>query len=237
MTISTQVTSTDATAGGPVPVVARRHRGKPPAGWGLGIAMVIAALALLAVIVPFAAAYRVHAAAGQRSTAPSDVIVVLGAAQFDGTPSPVFRNRLDHARSLYESGVGKRIITVGGNQPGDRFTEAGSGRDYLIGLGVPPADIVAVDQGNDTLQSMTGVAEKMAAEGWRSATIVSDPVHLARSQAIAARLGIDARGNGTTSGDGSAITPEYLARETVGYLYFEGIQEWSVPRLVAAAQD
>ncbi len=237
MPISTTSERTVASAGGPPPDHGTRNRAKPPAGWGLGVAMVIAAFVLLSVIVPFAVAYRVHAASGQQSTAPSDVIVVLGAAQFDGTPSPVFRNRLEHARGLYQAGVGKRIITVGGNQPGDRFTEAGSGRDYLIAAGVPPDDVIAIDQGNDTLQSLTGVASKMAREGWQSATIVSDPVHLARSQAMAARLGIDARGNGTTGGDGSAITPEYLARETVGYLYFEGVQEWSVPRLVAAAQD
>lgn len=210
---------------------------RPRRGWGSAVGMILAAVVILGLVVPFAAAYHVNAMAQRHSTVPTDVIVVLGAAQFDGTPSPVLRNRLDHAKGLQEAGVAPTIITVGGNQPGDRFTEGGAGRDYLLSVGADPSSVIAVEEGRDTLASMQGVAREMSQRGWHSATIVSDPAHMARSIEIGQRLGIAAQGNPTESGPGTQVTSEYLSRETVGYLYFLGNQQWSTERIITAQQD
>src|SRR4029079_10961614 len=77
----------------------------------------------------------------------ADAVVVLGAAQFDGRPGPYLLARLEHALSLYESGTAKHVRTFGGKRPGDRYTEGGAGRDWLIRHGVPAADVVAVEEG------------------------------------------------------------------------------------------
>lgn len=199
--------------------------------------MALAAVALLMLVVPLVSAWHVSSVAKQDSAKATDAVVVLGAAQFDGEPSPVLRTRLDHAYDLYQQGVSPMIITVGGNQPGDRFTEAEAGRNYLIDKGVPAADVVAVPEGSDTIASLQAVAEQMAALGTRSATLVSDPTHMARSLAIADRLGIEAQSSPTASGDGTTVTPEYVARETTGFLFFLLNQQWSIPKVIAAPQD
>lgn len=195
--------------------------------------MAFVALLLLAAMVPLAASAHVVRMANAHVTTPSDAIVVLGAAQFNGTPTPVFANRLDHARSLYEQGVAPAIITVGGKQPGDAYTEADAGRAYLIESGVPAESIIAVEAGSDTLTSLTPAAEEMASLGIRDVTIVSDPTHMARSLAIADRLGMNAQPNGTSMGDGTNVTAEYVSRETVGYLYFLLAEQWPVSQVLA----
>lgn len=210
---------------------------RPGLGWGKAISLVVMGLLAAAVIVPLASAWHVRSTAHATSSAPSDAIVVLGAAQFDGDPSPVLRNRLDHARILYDQGVAPKIITVGGKQAGDRFTEAAAGRNYLINQGVPADDVIAVESGRDTLQSMTDVAEVAQANGWDSITIVSDPVHEARTKAMAQRLGFTVTTSPTHGGPGSEITGAYVARETVGYLRFVFAQQWSVPRIVTGPDD
>ena len=199
--------------------------------------MALAGVALLILLVPLVSAWHVSRVAQQDSAMATDAVVVLGAAQFDGEPSPVLRTRLDHAYDLYQQGVAPTIMTVGGNQPGDRFTEAEAGRNYLINRGVPAADIVAVAEGNDTIASLRAVAEQMAALGTRSATLVSDPTHMARSLAIADRLGIEAQSSPSEYGDGTSVTPEYVARETTGFLFFLINQQWSVPKVIPALTD
>lgn len=199
--------------------------------------MALAALALLILVVPLVAAWHVSSVAKRDSLRATDAVVVLGAAQFDGEPSPVLRTRLDHAYDLYQQGVAPTIITVGGNQPGDRFTEAEAGRNYLVSKGVPAADIVAVPEGNDTIASLQAVAEQMAGLGARSATLVSDPTHMARSLAIADRLGIQAESSPSAFGDGTAVTAEYVARETTGFLFFLFNQQWAVPLVIPSPQD
>jgi uncharacterized SAM-binding protein YcdF (DUF218 family) len=200
------------------------------------LAMAITLLALLVLLVPLVAAFHVSREANQDDRVPTDAIVVLGAAQFDGEPSPVLRTRLDHAAQLYRDGVAPTIITVGGNQPGDRYTEAEAGRNYLISQGVSAGSVIAVGVGNDTIDSLKAVANQMAGLGSRSATIVSDPTHMARSLAIADRLGIDAHGSPTASGDGTQVTAEYVAREATGFLFFLINQQWSVPRVITPQQ-
>jgi uncharacterized SAM-binding protein YcdF (DUF218 family) len=192
----------------------------------------VALLALAAVSLVAAAGFQVVRAASTDDRTPTDVIVVLGAAQFWGTPSPVLESRLAHARTLYDDGVAERIVTVGGKQDGDITTEAQAGRTWLVDEGVPRSSVTAVRTGSDTVTSLAAVADLMAEQGWTSATVVTDPAHVARSVAIAGELGIDAHGSPTTSGDGSALTPEYLARETLGLLQVWLVGQRSIePRL------
>lgn len=143
---------------------------------------------------------RVWWVARQDSRPPSDAIVVLGASQFDGRPSSWFAARLTHALDIYEAGVAPRIITVGGNQPGDRFTEASAGRSWLLDHGVDADAVIALGVGANTLDSMRAVDELYEDQGWRSAVIVTDPWHSLRARTMARDLGIDAETSPTRQG-------------------------------------
>jgi uncharacterized SAM-binding protein YcdF (DUF218 family) len=193
---------------------------------------VVALLLLGLVVLPLVGATVVVMTSRTDDRTPTDAVVVLGAAQFWGRPSPVLEARLTHAAALYDDDVAPRIITVGGNQPGDITTEAQAGRDWLVDAGVPRARITPVPTGSDTLTSLTAVAQKMAEKGWTSATIVTDPAHEARSLAMARSLGIDAHGSPTEDGAGSSLTLDYVARETAGLLWFWTVERWSVEQLV-----
>lgn len=151
-----------------------------------------------------------------------DLIVVLGAAQYEGTPSPVFAGRLDHALLLYEEHRAARVLVVGGNQPGDVTTEAQAGRDYLIERGLPPDVIDADPRGRTTLESLRAAAGYMGAHGLESAFLVSDPWHNLRIKRMASDVGIEAYASATWH---SAARTELTrlggyVRETLGYLYY-----------------
>ena len=150
----------------------------------------------------------------------SDAIVVLGASQFDGRPSSVFKARLQHARALWEDGVAPRVVTVGGSRPGDRTTEAQAGAAFLEERGV---DVVAVPEGRNTLESLEAVEGLMTEQGWSSAVLVTDPWHSLRSRTMARDQGIDAETSPTRAGP-SVRTRDtqlrYIARETAAYLYY-----------------
>ncbi|MEO8475439.1 MAG: YdcF family protein [Actinomycetota bacterium] len=151
-----------------------------------------------------------------------DAIAVLGAAQYDGVPSPVFRGRLDHAALLFQQGRAGRVYVLGANQPGDRSTEADSGRGYLIRQGVPAASVVAIPLGHTTYESLQALARALRADGLDSVFLVSDPWHNARIKRMAGDLGLDAHASATwTSAATSQETrvPGYL-RETFAYLYY-----------------
>jgi uncharacterized SAM-binding protein YcdF (DUF218 family) len=153
----------------------------------------------------------------------SDAIVVLGASQYNGRPSPVFAARLEHAKALYDAHVAPRIVTVGGNQPGDVTTEAQAGQDYLVAHGVPSDAVLPVRTGRDTLQSMRAVAAAFRDHGWKSAVLVTDPWHCLRARSMARDSGIDASTSPEHTGPavGSVTTDiHYIARETLAYVYY-----------------
>jgi uncharacterized SAM-binding protein YcdF (DUF218 family) len=151
-----------------------------------------------------------------------DAILVLGAAEYDGTPSPVFAGRLEHAQLLYDQGRSPTVMVLGGKQPGDITTEAEAGRQYLISRGVPAADVVAEPVGNTTLESLRAAARYMDDHHLRTAFLVSDPWHNLRIEKMASDLGIQAYVSATWH---SAARSEqnrlagYL-RETFAYLYY-----------------
>lgn len=152
--------------------------------------------------------------------AKSDAILVMGAAQFDGDPSPVLRNRLRYAFSLYSTDVAPLVITVGGKRQGDRFTEAAAGRSYLHRLGVPFRHLKAIPTGTDTYSSVQAVAAWASRHNIRSITVVTDRCHEARASAMMRSLGFSVHGAAPASGPGSSITWNYVARETGGLLRF-----------------
>jgi uncharacterized SAM-binding protein YcdF (DUF218 family) len=187
---------------------------------------------IAAILFPVYAGWRVFTEGRVDDRRASDAIVVLGAAQYNGKPSPVLRARLDHAKTLYRQGVAPRIVTVGGKLPGDRFTEAGAGLEYLGRKGIPTGDLAAVAQGHDTKQSLVAVAKMAQRQGWREVTLVSDPAHMARVDAIARRLGFQTHLSPTRKGDGTSLTRRYVMRETAGLLAFQVVQQWDTPSLL-----
>jgi uncharacterized SAM-binding protein YcdF (DUF218 family) len=150
----------------------------------------------------------------------ADAIVVLGAAQWNGKPSPVLKGRLDHALLLYQQGRSPHVILVGSNQPGDLSTEAATGQAYLIAKGVPASAIIAIPVGHTSWESLEAAATEMRARGMHSAFLVSDPWHNARIKRMFADLGMQGYASATwTSADDTARSRfgQYV-RETFAYL-------------------
>jgi uncharacterized SAM-binding protein YcdF (DUF218 family) len=128
---------------------------------------------------------------GRRDEArPADAIVVLGAAQYDGRPSPVLRARLDHAVDLYRRGIAKTLVMTGGVGPGDTVSEAVVGQRYAARQGVPASAILTERTGMTTLQSMDAVKRMMEQRGMHAAVLVSDPFHALRLKLLARRVGL-----------------------------------------------
>ena len=128
---------------------------------------------------------------GRRNEArESDAIIVLGAAQYDGRPSPVLKARLDHAIKLYEDGVAPVIIMTGGRAPGDTVSEAVVSERYAVRGGVPASAILTEREGMTTVESMEGVARLMEGRQMETAVLVSDPFHMLRLKLLARQVGI-----------------------------------------------
>lgn len=183
----------------------------------------VGAVALAALLVVGGTALRVWQVARQDHRPRSDAILVLGASQFDGRPSEVLLFRLRHALELWRRGVAPRVVTVGGNQPGDRFTEAGTGVRWLGEHGVPREDLVGVEEGNDTLQSVRAVARVFGEHDWHSVVIVTDPWHSLRSQRMARDVGLHATSSPTRSGPAvrtRGTELRYITRETAAYMFY-----------------
>ncbi|MDD5544279.1 MAG: YdcF family protein [Acidobacteriia bacterium] len=151
--------------------------------------------AVVAVVILGALAYcaslysLIRKQAGVDEAQKADCIIVLGAAQYNGRPSPVLRARLDHALELYKRGFASRIIATGGYGRDRRFSEAGAGREYLIHKGIPAEAVEADAHGETTSQSAESVSLRMKREGLQSAILVSDGFHLFRCKLIFGRLG------------------------------------------------
>jgi uncharacterized SAM-binding protein YcdF (DUF218 family) len=122
--------------------------------------------------------------------APADAIVVFGAAEYAGKPSPVYRARLNHAKDLFDRGLAPLVITMGGDG-GDRYSEGGVGRDYLMGEGVPESALIAETHSYSTSQSSRRLAVIARANGLHRLIVVSDATHLFRIHAICSADGLD----------------------------------------------
>lgn len=142
----------------------------------------------------FAAEWRLYGVIRQQAAhdeaQPADAIVVLGAAQYNGVPSPVFKARLDHAFDLEERGLADTVITTGGSGGDPRFTEAGVGRDYLIQQGMAEGKIIAETRSDTTFESVRAVAQLLQKRRARTCIAVSDGFHLYRIKLMFAAQGI-----------------------------------------------
>jgi uncharacterized SAM-binding protein YcdF (DUF218 family) len=152
----------------------------------------------------------------------ADVIVVLGAAQYNGRPSPVFEARLRHALSMYRDGFSEQILVAGGGQPGDRVTEGESGKEFLMEQGVPFEAVHAGAGGSTTEQSLQEVATYMTGSGLDTAFLVSDPWHNLRVRRIARDLGITAyvSATGASAARSQDTRLSGYVRETFAYLWY-----------------
>lgn len=133
---------------------------------------------------------RIVRAAGESPAQPADAIVIFGAAEYAGRPSPVYRARLDHGFELFQKGMAPVVITTGGAAQDPDFSEGGVGRDYLLRRGVPEHDLIAETQGSDTAQSAERVANIMHVNGMRNCIAVSDAYHVFRIRALLAHEGV-----------------------------------------------
>ncbi len=150
---------------------------------------------------------------------PADAIVVLGAAQYNGRPSPVLKARLDHAIALYRAGLAPMVVVTGGIGTGDRMSEASVGHRYLRSHLVPDSAIVVRPDGRTTEESMRSVAEWMHERELARALLVSDPFHMARLSLEARRADLKPAISPTRT---SPIVPG--SRTEVGYLALEALK-------------
>jgi uncharacterized SAM-binding protein YcdF (DUF218 family) len=186
---------------------------------------------LRGVLITVIVAWSVSAASvllwGARDRArPSDAIVVLGAAQYVGRPSPVLRARLDHALDLWQRGLAPRLIFTGGTGVGDTTSEAAVSRIYALKHGVPDTAILTENEGRTTRESLAAVSAIMHARQMRTAILVSDPFHMLRLRILSTQYGVDAYTSPTKTSPISANKAQALA-----YVLSESIK---VPMMVVA---
>ncbi len=202
----------------------RRSRGLAGDLWQLGL------LAIAGILVAAAyTSYRIWEQGLRDERRPADAIVVMGAAQYDGTPSALFESRLRHAIDLFDDGLAPILVVTGGKQEGDRTTEAAAAREFAIRNGVPDAAILSEDQGRNTIESIRAVRRLFREHELARAVFVSDPSHMLRVLRIARDEGIDAYGSPTPSGpnhDKLDARLDAMAHElaALGLYFVSGVQ-------------
>ena len=180
----------------------------------------------LALLLPVGAALQIVLSAQLDDRTRTQAIIVLDPARFWGDATPVLQARLAHAADLYRDGVAPVVIVTG-----PRRTAAAE-RYELMAHGVPARDIVAFSTGTDTVGSLEVVAGVMRDLGWSAATVVTDPAASARTQATASALGMDAHMSPTDVGAGTALTSEYVGRETLALMRYHVVTRWSLPEII-----
>ena len=186
------------------------------------IRRVIAAILLVIIAVPLYAVAVTWHAANNPLIRNGDVIVVLGAAQLDGRPGEVLQARLDEAKRIYDLGLAPRIITVGAGAPGDRTTEAASGKYWLTTNGIKSKNVTALEVGRDTWVSTENYVKFMKLKKMKDVIIVTDPFHCRRAMTMANDLGVTATCSPVQTGPNSLENSgkRYLIREAGAYLSY-----------------
>jgi uncharacterized SAM-binding protein YcdF (DUF218 family) len=204
----------------------------------VALAFVIGGAALTAYAV-----YRVGDVGQHDNRRNVDAIVVLGAAQYNGRPSAVLAARLDHAIELYKAGYAPYLVVTGGKLPGDRLTEAATGRNYALAREVPPTAILAETTGSTTLESIRNVRILFDQHGLHTALFVSDRTHMLRVLRLAADQGIEAWGSPTETSP--ADTDQHMHFNALmhelgalgDYAFLEGASVSTAPAAPAAPAD
>ena len=181
--------------------------------------LITMALGILALGYLILLSVRIGNESARDEAQPADVIVVMGAAEYRGHPSPVLKLRLDHAVQLYQQHLAPYIMTTGGPGGDPSFTEGGVGRSYLIDRGVPAEAIVVETEGDSTAYSLSAASEIFRRMGLRSCIIVSDGYHIYRVKKLLESRGLTVYGSPRTerSRDSLAYRWNYV-KQAVGYL-------------------
>jgi len=179
-------------------------------------------LAMVAIIFTLgylmALSVRIARQSAREEARPADVIIVMGAAEYRGHPSPVLKLRLDHAAELYQQKLAPFIMTTGGPGGDPAFTEGDVGRSYLIDRGIPAESIIVEDAGETTAYSLSAAAEILKRMGLHSAIVVSDGYHIFRVKSILEQEGFTVYGSPRAPGDGGRLREDWLIfRQAVGY--------------------
>jgi uncharacterized SAM-binding protein YcdF (DUF218 family) len=185
--------------------------------WSLRRRVVVTLVALLATFWGISAA-SVLRTATRDDAQRAQAIVVLGAAQYRGRPSPVLRARLDHAVALFNEGIAPRVVVTGGMAEGDTASEAAVSRIYMLSAGVPDSAILLENEGRTTGQSLQRVARLLHARRMDTVVVVSDPFHVLRASLVANREGLVAYRSPTRTDDAwrrLVRQPSYFLGETV----------------------
>ena len=166
---------------------------------------------------------RIVRAADETPAHKADAIVVFGAAEYAGRPSPVYRARLDHGFDLFRKGLAPVVITTGGAAQDPDFSEGGVGRDYLSRRGVPEENLIAETQSSDTAQSAERVANIMRANGMRTCIAVSDAYHVFRIRSLLEHEGVKAEVAPRPDSRPRSLWQRFEAvmREAMSYLLWE----------------
>ncbi len=181
--------------------------------WPLRVGVALLAALLLYLGVTFV---QVFQSSRRDEARRAEAIVVFGAAQYNGTPSPVLRARLDHAANLYKKGYAPRVVVTGGRHPDDRFSEATASARYLRSRGIPNSAILREVSGRTSWESLAAAARILKARGMNDVVLVSDGFHAARIEAMASELGLEAHTSPTrTSPISGRESLPYLGKETV----------------------
>ena len=172
---------------------------------------------------------QVWSAAGSDDRSPSSAIVVLGAAQWNGKPSPVLQARLDHAAELYQAGTAPMVIVTGGKQAGDTTTQGIAGYQYLLAKGVPESALKVEIDGTNTYEELSASALIVRNTGKPGAvTLVSDGYHMLRARDIAGEVGLTSHGSPTTADSSTgSIVREALAVSVGRVVSFRRLSNWS----------
>jgi len=188
----------------------------------LAVALVVVGVPVALFAVTGVAVWNAAHTDDARTVQHADAIVVLGAAQYGGAPSPVFAGRLEGGHILFDEGRAPVVLVIGGSQPGDRSTEAEAGRQYLVDQGLSGEAVVAVPEGNTTLESLQAATTYMKEHGMESAFLVSDPWHNLRIKKMTSDLGITPYVSATWHSAAVSQTTRLTGyvRETFAYLYY-----------------
>lgn len=188
--------------------------------WIVGVALLLVLAATLVKVTGVAG--EIHRQSVIDEAQPADAIIVLGAAEYRGKPSPVLEARLNHALFLYLKNMAPRIITTGGAGGDPVFTEGSVGRAYLSERGVPPEAIVVEREGESTAQSVAAVVEIMRRMNLKSAIVVSDGYHIFRVKKMLESSGLKVFGSPRPSAPQGGWREQWLYfRQAVGFLMWK----------------
>jgi len=194
---------------------------------GRGVVTALAMLLAFALLlIPIGVVLQIVLTAQFDDRTETEAIVVLDPARVWGNPAPVLKARLDHAADLYKQGIAPVVVIAGPEKYSDQA------KAQLLGKGVPEQDIVVFTTGRDTVGSLQVIATVMKDLGWSTATVVTDPANAARADATATQFGIDAHLSPTKTGPGTALTSEYVGRETAALMRYYLLTRWSQPRII-----